>query len=725
MPRSRLRCPALLGLLFAGLVAAGCGSGPASTAPVADLLEGFPLARTRVQTSVLDFAAEESRAVMVSGWSPIQQPERGAPFVINTGFSSELQIEVVAVRGLTFELDGRPLGPERSRTIEVEFNGVEVGSVVLERQAKRPVNVHVPREIVRFGDNRLVLRYPSEETRRRAVRIAWYGVRLVGRAAEEAPSALSDRGLLFVPSGTGVEYLLELPAGSSLEVDRWLFRGEEPGALDMILETDGAPAERVVTAADPEAPQRIDLGLDERTIVRLSLRSTDFDRASAGAGVGLGAPRIVAPPTELASEPAVSAPPSDTRPNVLIYMIDTLRADHLGCYGYSRETSPYIDAFASRSVLYERAVAQSSWTRASVASVLTGLWPEAHGAVGRRDRLMEEAVTLADLLSADGYQTAAIVTNPNVYRSFGFDQGFDRWVQFEDNFRNSKFVTRGAIEILDELDREEPFFLYLHTIDPHHPYIPPPDLRERFAPDSDALVARILEGRRKEVWLPEDAPGLRNLYDAEIADNDRNFGALVEALEERGLWDDTLIVLTSDHGEEFYDHGAWTHGKNLRAANLDVPLIVKYPGQTEGVRTAAPAQHVDVLPTILAHTGTEKPPFVDGLPLESAAASEPRRPLYSHLQLDGPRSVSLTEGRWKMVQKWNAGSQHVASRLLFDKLADPKEEVDLSGEWPVTTDYLGARIEAALLQVGYRLTATEAEIDPELEASLKALGYLQ
>ncbi len=703
-----------------------------TTAPVVDLVAGFPLARHGVETTHLDFGTPEARSVLVSGWS---RNYRGAgqtsTFVANTGRRGEVELEVVEPRDLELTLAGRSLRSGPAPRLSVELNGEPLGEITMNRGGESPYRMAVPAGKLRIGPNRLAIVHPLPEGATNVARVAWYGIKLGEIERRGGPAVVAERNLHVLPAGTSVEYLVDLPGGSFLSVENWQFRGDPPTAVEVMVETDEEGSRTAAVVTTERRDSRIDLGLPGDRVARLRLRTLRLDSASADASVALTGPVVevtAAAARRSQSERRVAAlKPVERRPNVIIYLIDTLRADHLGCYGYPRGTSPNIDRLAERATVYDRAVAQSSWTRASVASVLTGVGPEAHGAVGRRDRLVEDATTLAEVLGRSGYQTAAIVANPNVYRSFGFDQGFDRFVQLMGNFRGSRVVTKGARELIAEFDRDRPFFLYLHTIDPHHPYLPTEELRRKFAPDSDALLERVRKTHRKELWVPEEAPGLSALYDAEIAHNDERFGELIDFLEAEGLFDSTLIVFTSDHGEEFYDHGSWGHGKNLRAANLDVPLIVKFPGQTEARRSDASVQHIDLLPTVLEFAETPVPPHVEGLPLPRREdVGEQRDPLiFSHLRLDGPQSVSLTEGRWKLIQTWASGNLRVRRRQLFDKIADPGESHDLAGERPVLAAYLGSRIDAELLRTSYRLTAVEAEIDEELEKSLKALGYLQ
>lgn len=278
---------------------------------------------------------------------------------------------------------------------------------------------------------------------------------------------------------------------------------------------------------------------------------------------------------------------SPARPGIILITLDTTRADHLGCYGYERDTSPRIDALAAEATLYTRAYSTSSWTLPAHASLFTGKYTSSHGArydpegplkltqaidgpdswEGYRARgLAAGEVTLAALLRQAGYATGAVVSGPWMKRVFGLDDGFDF---YDDggishvNGKRAEAVTDAAIEWL--ADCGEPYFLFLNYYDPHTPYMPPDEYRDTFLPDP------VPEG-----FLESDA-GLIALYDAEILYTDHHVGRLLDKLKDLGLYDDCWIILTSDHGHLLGEHGMHSHGRTLSQAEIHVPLIVKEP----------------------------------------------------------------------------------------------------------------------------------------------------
>ena len=415
------------------------------------------------------------------------------------------------------------------------------------------------------------------------------------------------------------------------------------------------------------------------------------------------------------------------RPNIVLYVVDTVRADRLGVYGYGKPTSPRLDAFAAGAVLFEKAYAQSSWTRPAVASLFTGLLPPAHRTVGRRSVLPEDATTLAEILAVHGYEGMGLVRNPNVGRAFGFAQGFTRF-RSEDRERDETMLDRVRLWLDERQDGAAPFFLFLHAIDPHGPYDPAPEFEEMFdaggAPAHYRTVRYLLGLNRGDVEPgPETADALSRLYDAEVAQNDRAFGELLDELEARGLVEDTAVIYLSDHGEEFAEHGRWEHGLSLYEEVLRVPLVMRLPGVPPR-RVEEPAQHVDLLPTLLAYLGIEAPP-TDGRDLLAARRrGDAPLDIYTHLDVDGHRAASVIRGPYKLVLP-QSPSQGTAP-MLFDLDADPGELEDLAADRPdIVERMLGLLAERNL--AGEIVSAEEIEddqLDEDVRRRLRALGYV-
>lgn len=566
---------------------------------------------------------------------------------------------------------------------------------------------------------------------------------------------------LAVTGGREVELCFQVASPAVLRIDRLAGRGAISGpVLQIAAQRDGGALEELAHLASTDDPIEVALP-DGPTPLRLVLRTPP------GPGAVLFSPEIRVPPEASGTSPEVSGTPETTpsaevpdtspdghpeRPNLLIYLVDTLRADRLGLYGYGRPTSPRLDEFAERpgSVVFDDMVAVSSWTRPTVATLLTGLAPDVHGVHGRRDRLATEVETLAEILQGAGYRTAARVANSNVVGRFGFAQGFDdfRWLRTQSPNHRSPGLGRLALGWLDALGDDEPFFLYVHTVDPHSPYEPPAGERSRFAPDVPAGPVG------SQAWLRglEGDPGrptgkeiawLSDLYDAEVAANDRSFGELLDGLAERGFDRDTVVVFVSDHGEEFGEHGGLEHGRTLHGEQLHVPFLLHLPGSRipAGRRIGAQVDHLDFLPTVLAALGLEVPTGLPGRNLlpwitQPGVGDDDHRTL-SWLDLEEHQSAAVTEPRWKAIQNGFAGfptpeGASVGDLLgprpprLYDRRDDPGETRDRVADRPVRAGLLESVLAFRLL---HPETATmdggEAELDAETVEELRALGYLR
>ena len=301
----------------------------------------------------------------------------------------------------------------------------------------------------------------------------------------------------------------------------------------------------------------------------------------------------------LAEEPDAAVAPPPPAQNLLVLLVDTLRADHLGCYGYARDTSPHLDAFARDGVLFERAATPKPKTSPAVASLFTGTWPQTHRVQRTSTVLPPEQVTLAELLAEQGFATGAVAANVNISELYGFSQGFDHFVSVkrikEPGRKVEKHAGRVADAFIDWLERrgDERWFGYVHFIDPHSPYRPPKGYRERFEGDEldgkfgvrddlDMLEDDYIDGIHRAVWLDAektDLDGYVSRYDGEIAFTDEGIRRVLDALERTGHADDTVIVFTADHGESIDEHHCYfNHGLFPYEEQVHVPLVFRGPG---------------------------------------------------------------------------------------------------------------------------------------------------
>ncbi len=360
-------------------------------------------------------------------------------------------------------------------------------------------------------------------------------------------------------------------------------------------------------------------------------------------------------------------------PLVIVYLVDTLRADHTSVYGYSRDTTPRLAQFAKDAVVFETAVAHSPWTRPSVSSLLTSLLPAEHGNVFVRDRLDAKFQTLAEILDARGFATAAAVsTNVISAPRTGFEQGFHA---FLDRKPVAKDTVDAALRLLD-MARGQPAFLYVHTMDPHMPYSAPEPWFSQFDPKPTAAVSG--KDPRHEPDRVANLAAFVARYDGEIAYGDAEFGRFVDALKQRGLYDRALLVFLSDHGEEFLDHGDWGHGVSLFEELVHIPLLVKFPkNRHAGRRVAQLVQEVDVLPSVLGELGIAAPAGIAGRALQGPlTGTSTERPALLETSHRGHVVHGVRTPHDKYLRRFSPQNDN----LYFDLHADPGEKQDRQAE---------------------------------------------
>lgn len=783
----------LLTLLAAAGGTSSCRQSPPPAVPESvhvfervELAAFGPALTLSAETRAIDIGELAAGEHLREGWAA---PERSGTtsFVWGAGTLSRLAFEVVEVRDLEVRLRGWsfPFAGGTGQRVELRVNGQTVGEQSL---GPDPATLRfaLPAASVRAGENVLELRYArrNEGPGEAPWAVAWDGVRFGGAGerqeirAAALPQIDAAGGALALPAGTAVEGTFELPAGTRLAWDAIT----TSGGARLALTVEGETQEEARLVSPSGAAGRIDL-VDppaDSALVRFALRARGADgevRVSglrlerprppgAGAGAETGGPdagHVVAGSTP--------APP----PNLIVYLIDTLRADHLGCYGYPRPTSPRIDRFADDSILFSHARAQSSWTKPAVATILTGQFPPVHGAQLRSQRIPESIETLAERLQAAGYETALFTTNANIVARFGFAQGWDTF-RYLAHRRGRKHQHYDAEETNREVfawlarrgerPAAKPFLLVVHTLDPHDPYRPREEFRRRLAPEveveSACCAGAHALGRLGSAAAQSRAADARELYDAEIAQNDAAFGELLDELDRRGLAGSSAVLLTSDHGEEFLDHGGWKHGFTLYEEMLRIPFVLRLPKSqragAQGLVLESPVDQIDIAPTLLALAGAPAAPDLPGRDVRRLlAANLPDRQVgggeatasFAWLGRPGAESTSTVAGEWKSIvfggDRESAGwaekpedappaLRTLPDRELFRLATDPGEQMNLLDPVlprPLRERWLAGRLATALARHGGGALApkakidaeNEAEIDAELERDLRALGY--
>lgn len=432
---------------------------------------------------------------------------------------------------------------------------------------------------------------------------------------------------------------------------------------------------------------------------------------------------------------------------MVMIVVDTLRADRLGCYGYQKPTTPTMDRLATEGVLFETMHAASPWTAPSFGTILTGVSPTVHGAgsilaKGHRrgtevlgatvGGLREDLPTLPELLPG-GMRKGAFITNAFVSRDLGMDKGFDHY----DHRNASVYRSRRADEVTDravawmEKHAGKPFFMLLHYFDPHMSYDPPAQYIEQFAPNKPRRISVPFTDHRaaRDGSLNPDGQEkafIRGLYDGEVRFVDDQMARVLQVMETHGLLDDTWIVVVSDHGEEQFEHGSFDHGHAYEEEVTRVPFVIRAPGGKwrAGSRVAQSVRHVDIAPTILDLLGGEPPVHYEGSSLLPVVEGKDTadRPAYIEFNLFAGQQCALFDGRYKTV--WDLRRER---GFYYDLKRDPKETTRIEkddGRLAGLLENLKATRDA-LSKLAEGKKFNEGKLSAEALEALKSLGYIE
>lgn len=606
----------------------------------------------------------------------------------------------------------------------IEVNGKPGGKITFGSEMA-DVTTLIPAGLVRAGLNEVVLEFTPGRERWDEPLCRLDSIRFSGAASgpvEKAGAALKQ------DAGTEISWYL-IPHQETLELSSTRSDTAASADVQVLIETEhNEPqvvwSQRFEPGGASALSATVDLGAYDDQPVRCALR---FDCDRADATLSWTALRMRSAGRARRDVDVVAA----TKPNIVIFLVDTLRQDHLPVYGYERPTAPALLEFASDAVVFENAWSQSSWTMPAVASLMTGLYPTTHAIRSHNERLRSDLTTIPEILKEVGYRTAACVVNTGVGARGGFEQGFDvfRYIP--------RTEAEDAVEqAIAETDRS-PFFLYVHLMDVHYPYEPakPPFdslvLRPRGVNiRKDALaMSNLIKGRIDPTEA--ELTYIQSLYDSEIAYVDHAFGRLIGELQRRGQYDNTLIVFMADHGEEFRDHGNFYHGHALYEELTRMALVMRAPGAAKPARVSAPVQTVDLFPTIAGIVGRK----VEGAPGSSlmpllrgeARATGRERLIFSETELGAPQR-SIVAGRYKLhlLDRRRGG---VADTLrLFDLQEDPDERMNLRRKQPLRAACMAALTRRVYVEAresgAFARGDIERKLDDETRRELEALGYL-
>ena len=434
--------------------------------------------------------------------------------------------------------------------------------------------------------------------------------------------------------------------------------------------------------------------------------------------------------------------------NVLLVTIETTRADHVGAYGYTRETTPHFDDWASRGVLFEQHSSVSPRTNPSVASILTSLYPHEHGVRSILLPLEAENRTLGEIFRDAGYRTAGVQTHPRLVAASGFGQGL---AEYLDDFRSYPTADRSLGLAWDWMEKASrgtrPWFLWVHVMDPHWPYEPPAPWDVRFGPP-DPRPARLYEdlrARRRTIgpvifrnrMPPDEVEAFVNLYDAEIRFTDEALGRLLERLEDTGLASRTAVCVTADHGESLGEHDYFfEHGDLGTQPEIHVPLAIRFPGAIpSGGRVPWTTRSIDLAPTLLDLAGLSPDGGGRGAslaPLWSGSGGEDR-PCFGETdrslhEENDRRELAGVAGKRRWVRLGRHKLVHIPhasgtpERKLFDVIRDGQENNDIADTEPALFERLGRMLDGWMAEDDGKTRAYS--VSPELYETLRSLGYV-
>ena len=531
---------------------------------------------------------------------------------------------------------------------------------------------------------------------------------------------------LIAPTARSYSFFMQPPADAKLVFDY----GSDKGATFKVMaQTDDAKAVELWKSAGKNEWQEavVDLAAYEGKPTRLSLVTE-----GATGVAGWGEPEIM-----LTKAPTPPMKEGKAPKNVILILMDTNRADNFEAFNPGNKVkTPSFDAFAAKSLVFENAYNQENWTKPSVATTLSGTYPDTHQTKKDSSALPAEVELVSEHLKKEGFQTAGFVANGYVSEKFGFEKG---WDTFKNYIRLSKpsqaeYVYGDSLAWLKE-HKDEKYFLYIQTIDPHVPYRHKGEATSQYyAGDYHGALGNNVTNENqkaasKTAPSADDLKWLKAMYYGETTHHDIEMGKFFAELESMQVLDDTLVIVTNDHGEELGDHKKFGHGHSLYEELLRAPLIIHYPPLIEaGVLRNEVAENVDVAPTIVDVLGAKPMVKADGLSLLPLLKGEPvQRPFYAMSEfMEARRAIRV--GSWKMI--WAAGTPV----SVFHSAKDRGEKKDLAKKALIARRML--EVHAGEAQAAYdkkqrmqdittkrQFKAGEADIDPETRKQLEALGY--
>ena len=743
-----------------------CSPGPSAELISLNLIELQEVARKAVETGHIDLSSDERYYCLRQGWSPPYEAEgeEGAPpQVAAVSRESLLRYSVVvpAERWLSFEawLSGK-WGSLQQQSAAVYVGETQIAEFEIAAGEAQEISFHIPASVQVVGDNLLSLRFsefaenpqylasgaeheknphPGVAAYLSNVKVELGTDKRPWSSKETDPAAfrlMAEGRYLNQRSNSEIAFAADVHQGASLRL-----KGSVKTPKNR--ETTVSTIVRVRTDAEPEWTEiwRRDHAFDKARDTSRFEADVPLDNFAGGKAeisflvLTEGRPvnervtwtqmtlRTPPPVVEDTARQPVRAP--QQMRNVMIIILDALRPDYCGCYGNEMGMTPNIDAFAEEAVVFDNAIASAPYTLASTSTLFTGLLPENHGIRRYRQFFAEELESMPEVFQQNGYRTITLTGHGYISDEPGFSRGFDDLFKLsKPEYWENKLATMDEAEMERGIDTaasaEKPLFIYAHLAPPHEPYNPPPPFNTHFT-GTPMLEKWKIYAMYHDGLLTSDDPSIeffRVQYRNNVVYADHLAGRIFAMLKENGLYDNTLIILTADHGEAFMERGAFGHGMTVADEMIRIPLIVRVPG-VEHRRVAQQVGNVDWLPTLVELLELQRNDTpLDGrsiAPLLTGGEQPPADFYYSRSDSGNP-VFTLRGERYKYVQR-------IFEQELFDLQEDPGETRNVIGSHPALAAWLRQR--GMLLVSGYTARTREAELSEEIEDQLRRLGYIQ
>jgi len=740
-----------------------------------DLVEYFKIAEIHQPMRRLNFESAQDNHFFSSGWNNLERKRTGEPYCWVVGRSASIDFPLVTKGPLKIRLTLEPPyhseRPLHAQSVEIRLNGNRLSRFTLEK-GSQDIDVEIPVEFQRYGRNCLEL-LPSYWYKpmlwdgtarvRRDLAVKCTAVEFLRgyRDIENSPIAASlDESRIYQYPNSVITFYQVLPKAASLHTTLKCTGSDvSPNisgeVLLSLIDEDGQEtilvrkkAAFLATSKPLSLSNDLSEWAEHAVAINLVFAST-HEQAQSRNVQELFHLEWIQPVIEGVEEVIEDKGIDDIRDryNVVVILFDSLRADAIGPYGNSEMMTPALKRLAVGGVTFQNCFANTSWTRPSTASILTSLYPQAHRAIDTKDTLSQDPPYLPEILQSQGYHTTAILNNGNVAAGLGFGRGFD---EVREIFRiDDRVIGQDPagftwenilLPYFEQRNQsDQPFFLYLHEVDPHSPYDPPEPFDKAYYPnytggiEGSTMVLNMANGNVMQLDAA-DLRYLKSLYLGEITYRDRYLGWILDFLEQSGLANNSLIIFLSDHGEEFKEHGQLQHGKTLFEEQLRVPLLLSLKGiLPAGRRPRAYVELIDVTPTILDLLGIAAPPSMQGqslLPYLGVSDDyQPDRFTFAHLQRLQFRGLSVRFRHWKLIRS-SVGDADFPAWYLFNTEDDPEETMNLWSQEPVIAGTLRQlwnwqqnRNQEVLVEGPPELDAHQ--LDPEVLGNLRALGYVE